>query len=104
MSVCSQCGGFIRWIKEGHRWRGLNADDSEHWSECSRRRMRQVRATGERFDNETEGGYRKSVHGTKLTWMTAGVQPANGPICSLACEIPPWESCTSCPEGLGVMP
>jgi len=80
MSACKQCGASVIWKrvtndKGREQWQCFNADGvTVHWDSCSKRRWQQVKATGQRFENEHESGYAASVHGTKFDRLNAGTQ------------------------------
>lgn len=102
MSICcKQCGADVVWTKESGRWHCHNPDGSDHWDLCSKRRWRQVKATGERFETERESGYANSIHGTKLDRLSA--KPIRGAGFKLSGEckdcVAPWEVCAALPNG-----
>lgn len=102
MSTCKQCGLEVKWVKNGERFNCLNADGSDHWDLCSLTRWLQVKATGQRFENQRESGYANSIHGTKLDRLSAKPIPGEHYKPSGDCKncVPPWELCPDCPDGL----
>lgn len=102
-SLCKQCGGEIRWTRENDRWQCYNAGTDEiHWDTCSRRRWQQTKATGVRFENESQTGYTRSVHGTKLESTTGKWITGSDYREDTSCRncVPPWEVCPGCPNNL----
>lgn len=96
------------------RWQCFEPDGvTVHWDTCSKRRWQQVKATGERFENERRiehpaalvSGYTGSVHGEKfdrivgLRIVGARYRPPSG-----QCRdcVPPWEPCLGCPDAFEV--
>jgi hypothetical protein len=102
MARCAKCGAEIRWERKNARWFCFNADGSDHWDACSKRRWRQVKATGERFEREDESGYANSVHGTKFDMKSSGFRRGADYRPSGLCKncVPPWETCPECPDAL----
>lgn len=108
MSICKSCGGNIKWTKLEGRWRCFNAGtEVDHWDACSKRRWAQVKATGERFENQvpksdkqTRSGYAKSIHGTKFDRIAAksikGIHYKPSGQCRQC--VPPWSVCQTCPD------
>ena len=110
MSICAKCRGEIVWKMIDGRWRGLNPNGSDHWDACSKRRWKQVVATGKRFENkrndkgEITSGYKDSVHGTKLDQIRAPKKVGRPrKILSGNCRgcVPPWDVCpNACPDAI----
>lgn len=98
MSNCKKCGEPVRWTQAGARRYCRNPDGSYHWDKCFETRWQQVKATGERFDLESESGYAKSIHGTKLDWMHMG-RTIGAAYVATDCDCIPWEDCDKCVHG-----
>jgi hypothetical protein len=94
---CRECGASVIWRRSGGRWQCFNADGATiHWDSCSQRRWTQVKATGTRFETETEAGYANSIHGTKFDLLIADGPKREIPTCANC--VPPWEVCPNrCP-------
>lgn len=108
MTNCTECGGEVEWLKIKGRWHCHNLDGSDHWDLCSKRKWQQVKETGERFENEKPdrhtivSGYRKSIHGTKLSRDARRPVKGSQYLISGKCKqcMPPWEICGTCPDRL----
>ena len=114
MSICKQCGATVIWKKLPNQqglfvWHCFNLDGTTiHWDSCSKRRWQQVKATGERFEEERRiehpvalvSGYDGSVHGTKLDRIA--VKSVRGkhyhPTGQCRDCVPAWEPCLGCPD------
>lgn len=68
MAACKQgCGLPVKWVKDGKRWKCLNADGTDHWDRCSEARTARVKREGVPFkDAQGEGfvfeGKKKYFH------------------------------------------
>lgn len=105
MTPCKECGGLIAWIKIEGRWHCHNANGSDHWDTCSKRKWQQVKDTGVKFEDQRTrdgivSGFADSIHGTKLSRHS---RPHKGPSkLSGDCKacVPPWQVCQACPDGI----
>jgi hypothetical protein len=94
VTPCKQgCGLEVRWVKDGKRWRCLNADGSDHWDLCSKTRTERAKAEGVPF---------KKTDGEGVTWQDKDrylhrqskviTGDLYKPTCG-ECDLPPWEAC-----------
>lgn len=105
MTPCKQCGGDVCWVQIDGRWHCHDADGSDHWDTCAKRKWKQVKSTGQRFETAKESGYRNSIHGTKLDWIGGKVVTGkNWKRDGCDCGLPPWEICRpDCAHAIGGM-
>jgi hypothetical protein len=100
MGQCKQCGGVVRWEKKSGRWFCFNADGSDHWDECAKRRWEKISTEGQHFEHGTEKGYEHDELGTKYYQKSSGwkrgAQYKPTGLCRQC--VPPWETCAGCPD------
>ena len=100
MSTCKSCGLTIKWLKLSGKWFCHNPDGSDHWDLCSKMRFERIKATGKRFDSETESGYLTDLKhsGVQFTMQTSGVIRGENYVPN-ECDCVPWEVCDKSPDG-----
>lgn len=100
-AVCKQgCGLPVQWVKDGRRWKCLNADGSDHWDLCSKTRTAVALRDGKPFEEQRADGASGAgvVHQGKKKYMAMSAPTERKELPTCAGCVPPWEVCpNSCP-------
>jgi len=103
---CKQCGLNVTWRKVDGKKQCFDAStDTVHWDRCSAERFAKIKATGKRFETETEAGYFTALKkcGVQYTKLMAPEIVGEDYRVSGRCKncVPPWEVCPNgCPDAL----
>lgn len=99
MPECRKCGAQVCWRHENGRWFCENADGSDHWDTCSKRRWQAVVRDGVHFERGGDKGYLHEDKAKFYSKSSGFVRGARYQMSGLCREcVPPWESCLACPD------